>query len=72
MTAPLLTAQQVGVLIGRSTRWVLDEAASGAIPSFKVGRAVRFDRDELDAWLERQRRGERLAPPSQLRVIGGR
>lgn len=68
----LLTAQEVGDLIGRRTRWVLDQAAAGTIPSFKVGQAVRFDEAEIEAWLEQQRRGEKLAPSSQLHAIGGR
>jgi excisionase family DNA binding protein len=68
----LLTAQEVGDLIGRRTRWVLDQATAGAIPSFKVGQAVRFDEAEIEAWLEQQRRGEKLAPSSQLHAIGGR
>jgi excisionase family DNA binding protein len=71
MTAPLLTAQQVGELVGRSTKWVLAEAAAERIPSFKVGRAVRFDQDEIDVWLETRRRGERLLPSIQLHAIGG-
>jgi hypothetical protein len=45
---------------------------AGTIPSFKVGQAVRFDEAEIEAWLEQQRRGEKLAPSSQLHAIGGR
>lgn len=70
MTAPLLTAQQVGELIGRSTKWVLAEAAAERIPSFKVGRAVRFNADEIDAWLDSNRRGT-VRKPGHLSVIGG-
>lgn len=70
MTAPLLTAQQVGALIGRSTKWVLNEAAAERIPSFKVGRAVRFDPDELAAWLDMNRRGT-LEKPRHLQTTGG-
>lgn len=58
--APLLTACQVGELLGQSTRWVLTQAAAGELPSFKVGRAVRFDGAEIDGWLEQRRRGERV------------
>jgi excisionase family DNA binding protein len=52
-----LTAQQVGELIGRSTKWVLAEAAAERIPSFKVGRAVRFRESEIEAWLQERHRG---------------
>lgn len=67
----LLTAAEVAEALGRPTAWVLRSAASGALPSFKVGKAVRFDEDDIDAWLERQRRGEKLASPNQLHAIGG-
>jgi excisionase family DNA binding protein len=66
----LLTAQQVGALIGRNTRWVLDQAATGDIPSFKVGRAVRFDQDEIQAWLDTNRRGA-VKKPRHLQTTGG-
>lgn len=58
-------------MLGRSPRWVLDEAAAGRLPSFKVGHAVRFSEDEVLAWLEQRRRGERLTAPT-LRAVGGR
>jgi excisionase family DNA binding protein len=68
---PLLKAYEVAELLGRSTRWVLDAAVAGDLPSFKVGKAVRFDEDEIEAWLTERRRGERVRPSSQLHVIGG-
>jgi predicted DNA-binding transcriptional regulator AlpA len=70
VTAPLLTAQQVGHLIGRSTKWVLNEAAAERIPSFKVGRAVRFDQDEIQAWLDSNGRGT-VRKPRHLQTTGG-
>jgi predicted DNA-binding transcriptional regulator AlpA len=70
VTAPLLTAQQVGALIGRSTKWVLNEAAAERIPSFKVGRAVRFDQDDIQAWLDTNRRGA-VKKPRHLQTTGG-
>lgn len=64
-------AWEVGEMLGRSTRWVLDQAAAERIPSFKVGHAVRFDEQEILRWLEGCRRGERLAAPT-LRAVGGK
>jgi excisionase family DNA binding protein len=38
--------------IGRTKAHSL--VASGDIPSIRVGRSIRIDRRDLDAWLERQ------------------
>lgn len=67
----LLTAVEVAEALGRPTAWVLRQAAAGALPSFKVGKAVRFDESEVDAWLTTQARGERVRASSQLHAIGG-
>lgn len=69
--APLLNAAEVAELLGQTTRWVLTQAATGTLPSFKVGRAVRFDSQEIDAWLEQQRRGERVRASRPLQTAGG-
>lgn len=66
----LLTATEVGELLGRSTKWVLAQAAEGQIPSFKVGRAVRFDEREIDSWLDSRRRGT-VEKPRHLQAMGG-
>lgn len=51
----LLTLQEAAQFlgIGRNTLYVA--AREGRIPSFKVGALVRFDVDELRAWLEANR-----------------
>ena len=36
------SAEELAASLGRPHRWVLDAAASGAIPSLKVGHHVRF------------------------------
>lgn len=36
--------------LGMSVSWVYKATASGTIPYFKIGRAVRFDGAKLDAY----------------------
>lgn len=57
---PLLTAAEVAALLAVSPNTVLDWAESGRLPSFKLGRAVRFQRSEVMEWLQACRRGERV------------
>jgi len=53
----LLRAIDVAELLGISTNTALDWAESGQLPSFKLGgRAVRFRRSEIAAWIDSQRR----------------
>lgn len=56
MTERLLTAAEVADLLGVSPGTILDwhEAEKGP-PAFKIGRAVRFRREEVEAWLETKR-----------------
>lgn len=50
----LKVPEVVGVLlIARSRAYEL--VGSGEIPSIRIGRSVRVNRRELDAWLEGQR-----------------
>ena len=57
MNERLLTATEVAQLLGVSPHVVLDWAAAGKIPSFKLaGKSVRFRESELATWLEDQRR----------------
>lgn len=55
-TARLLTAREVADRLGMSAHWVLDKAEAGELPSFKLGRAVRFDPTAIETWLAEQRR----------------
>ena len=38
--------------------WVYQNAESGALPSIKVGRYLRFDPEEIEAWLRKKRSGK--------------
>ncbi len=63
MTGRLLTAREVGELVGLSPESVLRRYRAGEIPGFRLGSNVlRFDPSEIDAWLEscKEKRGEEV------------
>ncbi len=47
----MMTARQVAELLGVHENWVYDQAASGELPSYKIGGTRRFDRDEVNGWI---------------------
>ncbi len=51
----MMTARQVAELLGVHENWVYDQAASGVLPSYKIGGARRFDAEELRAWIAEHR-----------------
>jgi excisionase family DNA binding protein len=65
----MLTARQVAELLGVHENWVYDHAASGDLPSYKIGGTRRFDRDEVQHWIEQQRDNGRgpKRPPRRAR-----
>lgn len=54
--------------IKRSTLYAW--AAQGTIPHLKLGRLLRFDPDEIEAWLQNQRRNPAPPPPPHSRRYG--
>ena len=58
MTDRLLTARELGELLGFSSSTVQDWAERGDVPAFKVGGRLRFRVSEVEAWLETRRIGE--------------
>ena len=64
----MLTARQVAELLGVHENWVYDHAASGDLPSYKIGGTRRFDPEELDAWIEQQRENGREPERSKRRA----
>ena len=46
-----MTAQEVADYLRLSKRWVYAKASSGELPSVRIGRSVRFHRDEIDAFV---------------------
>ena len=55
----MMTVRQVAELLGVHENWVYDQAASGELPSYKIGGTRRFDRDELRGWIAGHRQAER-------------
>lgn len=53
----LLTAQQAAELLNLPPTWLLAEARADRIPHVRLGRYVRFDADELEAWWRSRARG---------------
>jgi excisionase family DNA binding protein len=51
----MMTARQVAELFGVHENWVYDQAASGELPSYKIGGTRRFDADELRGWIAEHR-----------------
>ena len=51
----LLSAAELGQLLGFAAGTVVDWAERGAVPCFKVGGRLRFRLSEVEAWLEEQR-----------------
>ena len=55
---PLLTTRDVAERLGVSPATVLRRWRSGDLPGYRLAEnCLRFDPDELDAWLELRRRG---------------
>ena len=59
----MMSARQVAELLGVHENWVYDQAARGALPSYKLGGTRRFDPEELRGWLSAHRQHE----PSERR-----
>jgi excisionase family DNA binding protein len=53
----LLTVQDVAARLKVKASWVYVAAETGTLPSLKVGRYLRFEAEELEAYLEKQRQG---------------
>ncbi len=56
---PLLDAGQAATLLNVPESWIRAEARAGRIPHLQLGRYVRFDREELLAWVDRRKVGPR-------------
>jgi excisionase family DNA binding protein len=55
----MLTARQVAELLGVHENWVYEMAASGELPSYKIGGTRRFDGDEIRRWIAEHRTTQR-------------
>lgn len=60
-----LKVAEVAKLFGVTPQHIYKMAASGTIPSFRISGSVRFDPDDVAAWLK-----EKQAPAVASRGIG--
>lgn len=55
MSAPLLTAEEVAAQLKVPRTWVYRAAREGELPSVRCGRYRRFDADDVERWVEKQK-----------------
>jgi len=55
MSERLLSAKELAEKLGVHVNYVYGLAASGQLPSFRIGGTRRFRWSEVEAWLEAQR-----------------
>src|SRR6266545_6351484 len=58
----MMTVRQVAELLGVHENWVYDHAASGQLPSYKIGGTRRFAPDELRGWIAEHREADWRQP----------
>ena len=51
VVAPLLTAAEVGALLGVPASWVYEQSRLGRIPTVTLGRYKRYRREAIEVWL---------------------
>ena len=68
MSERLLDAKEVAERLGVPETWVRESARSGAMPSVRLGRYVRFDLVDVEAWIDECKRPGRTM---SLRRHGG-
>ena len=56
LTDPLLRPHEVARLLGVRRSSVYEYVRTGRLPHVRVGRHVRFLREDLEDWIRRQRR----------------
>ena len=76
VAAPLLDAKAAGALLNVPGTWLLAEARADRVPYVRLGRYVRFDAAELEAWWRARARGPwrdrgAAAKAARRRVLAG-
>lgn len=62
LSGSLLTADEVGELLGVPKSWVYEQSRRGRIPTVTLGRYRRYRREAIEAWLVELEAGEPRAP----------
>lgn len=67
MIEPLINAEAAGKLLDVPASWVLAEARADRIPHVRLGKYVRFEAHELEAWWRSRAQGPRARTESPTR-----
>lgn len=59
----LLTIREAAEFLGRGVNTLYLDCRAGLVPHYRIGHSLRFDMDELKAWLESNRGGPRVDAP---------
>jgi excisionase family DNA binding protein len=54
-----LTVQEAAELLRVPVSWLYERTRTNSIPHVKLGKYLRFDRDELTTWIDEMRRDGR-------------
>jgi len=68
MTEPLMKPAEVATWLQKSKSWVYAAVERGELPSKKIGRDLRFERAELQRWLDKQ--SPKPTPPKLVKEEG--
>jgi len=60
---PLGDVREAAEFLGRSINSMYLDCRAGLIPHYRIGHSLRFDMDELKAWLESNRGGPKVDAP---------
>ena len=56
---PLVTAKEIAARLQVTSRWVYEQVDRHGMPAYRLGeRALRFDPDAVQVWLEARRVGD--------------
>ena len=66
MSERLLTAPELAERLAVPKSWILESARSGAMPCVRLGRYVRFDLADVEAWLASCKRPGRPIAPRRM------
>lgn len=58
--SPFVDAKVAAAQLGVPSTWLLAEARANRVPHVRLGRYVRFSREQLAAWADEQVRGPRI------------
>ena len=69
-----LTVQEAAALLRVPVSWLYERTRTNSVPHVKLGKYLRFDRDELAAWVDELRRDGRgvIRRPTRPAARAGR